>query len=53
MNLDIKKRLEDTIISSIRVVTNSEGEWDIEDSSVRMAVDDINTQFNVTERDDE
>lgn len=47
---DLKAHLEKLIAEALRVTTDEDGNWNIEDSSVRMAVDDILTYYDLKER---
>lgn len=53
MNLETKLELGKVIIEALDLEINDEGERVVTASSILSVVDDIDTYFNVTERDDE
>lgn len=52
LQFDIKPHLEKILNDALKVVTNDEGDWEITDSSISMAIDDILTYYDLTERAD-
>lgn len=47
---DTKKKLENLIGEALIIDTDDEGNWSVNDSSIRNAVDDIFTHFYIEER---